>query len=654
MAVGVPCFMLAAAGLPLSLHAGQPPAGQGGKPTGSSSAAPKGQAPAPAPQSRPSGLPSARASEPTLSILLGQSQVVKPPFQASRVSVTDPAVADVQVLTPEQLLIMGKKPGTTDLVVWSQQEQVWRTRLDVGIDVERLKGELAATFPDAQLTVSQLRNMLVVGGLLRRAEDAVQLKEFMDKSQVPYLNRTSLAGIQQVQIRVRVAEVSRNALRTLGFNAAVSTGAFNAGIGIGPSIGGAIQPVTVTPGNVAASISPAVTVFGGLWHADLQAFVQALAENQYLRVLAEPTLNCASGEQATFLAGGEFPIPVVQGSVGAGAAAGGTSISIEYKPFGVNLRFRPVVLGDNTIRLNVAPEVSDLSDVGAVIIQGFRIPSIQTRRAETTLELKSGQTFALGGLINQRIDARNSRVPGLGDLPILGSLFRSVRYNSGETELLIMVTANLVSPDNIDGRTAVPGDLHNPPNDWELFATGKLEGAASPKLSPADAKWLRDQGLDQLRGPGAWATYEAPLARSTAMSRPGAGGQPPSPRLVETRPLEMVPVAPSKPTPPAGKPTTPPPAPRKDKPPAKPAAEAVPSSGPSTIPDRPTLSAQGSFGAPRSGAFSAAANAVGQRVSLPPGRRARTYIQAAPKTPAAQAGAEDTRKPSDDTFKPGS
>ena len=154
-------------------------------------------------------------------------------------------------------------------------------------------------------------------------------------------------------------------------------------------------------------------------------------------------------------------LPVAKGG---GGSNGNTSITIEYKEFGVRLKFKPTVLGDNTIRLQVAPEVSELSDTGAVTIQGFRVPAILTRRAETTLELKSGQTFSLAGLISQRADARNAKTPLLGDLPVLGTLFRSVRYQSGETELVVMVTADLVEPLNNAGKTALPGSLSTPPS----------------------------------------------------------------------------------------------------------------------------------------------------------------------------------------------
>jgi pilus assembly protein CpaC len=245
--------------------------------------------------------------------------------------------------------------------------------------------------------------------------------------------------------------------------------------------------------------------------ADFAAFVQALAENQYVRLLAEPTLVALSGEEATFLAGGEYPIPVVQGGGGVADAA----ISIEYREFGVRLRFRPYVLGDNSIRLIVAPEVSELSQLGAVEIQGFRIPALRIRRSESTLELHSGQSFIMAGLLNNNVDARNSRIPLLGDLPIIGTLFRSVRYERKETELVVLVTVSLVEPMDRVRPGLMPGDQHEEPTDWELYIDGRLEGTVSP-LAPADAQWIRDHGLNRLQGPGAWTTHEQPKAVSNA------------------------------------------------------------------------------------------------------------------------------------------
>jgi pilus assembly protein CpaC len=453
----------------------------------------------------------AQDSTEPLKVYIGESRVIRPPWPVARVSVTDPDVANVEVLTPEQILVLGKKAGTTDLMAWSADEKVWRTRIDVGIDLARLSADIKSLFPDSEVSVSVAQNIVVLGGLLRRVEEAQHIRAFMEQTGLPYIDRTSIAGVQQVLIRVRVAEVSRKAIRTLGVNAFYNGEDAFLGLTPGPVSGGAL-----TSGGVP---NPNISIFGSVPDWDLTYFIQALSENQYLRVLAEPNLKCLSGEEANFLAGGEFPIPIVQNAAGTGTTSN-ASITIEYKEFGVRLRFRPQVLGDNTIRLQVAPEVSELSDVGAVTIQGFQVPSLLTRRAETTLELKSGQTFAMAGLLSQTANSRNSRIPGFGDLPILGSLFRSVRYSSGETELVVMVTADLVEPLNVDEATAVPGGIHKDPNDWELYAMGKLVGAQRPIVSPSDSQWMNEMGLGRLRGPGAWTRYDQAPALSRATARP--------------------------------------------------------------------------------------------------------------------------------------
>jgi hypothetical protein len=251
-------------------------------------------------------------------------------------------------------------------------------------------------------------------------------------------------------------------------------------------------------------------MFAAFPNADIQVFIQALAENEYLRLLAEPNLVALSGEEATFLAGGEFPVPIVQGG-----SSDGTAITIEYKPFGVALAFRPIVLGDNTIRMTVGAEVSQLSEIGSVQIEGFDIPAVVTRNAQTTVELKSGQSFAMAGLLLNNVNSRTSRIPGLGDLPILGPLFRSVRYFNQETELVILVTATLVEPLSETGFPSLPGADHVIPNDWELYADGRIAGRSAPGLSEDSARWLHELGLSELKGPGAWMTHDQTIASSS-------------------------------------------------------------------------------------------------------------------------------------------
>ncbi len=444
-----------------------------------------------------------------LDVYVGTSTVVQAPWQVTRVSITQPGIADVQVLTPKQVLVTGNALGSTDLIMWGEQEdQVWHARITVQIDLSFIKVELAKLFPNSELDVTQSQDMVVISGKHRRVEDVTHLRSVMESYGIKYVDTTSVAGVQQVMIHVRVAEAARNAVRELGVNM-IYTGP-NAQFASLPKPDGGSALVSVL--DQVRQFSANTTILGAINGIDLQFFMNALAENQYARILAEPNLTAMSGEEATFLAGGEFPIPVVQGG---GGTDNNASITIEYKEFGVHLRFKPVVLGDNSIRMLVAPEVSELSDVGSVEIQGFRIPSILTRRAETTLELKSGQSFVIAGLLNDELNARNSRIPLLGDLPILGTLFRSVRYQKRETELLVLVTAALVEPLNEVRPGMVPGETHVTPSDWELYIEGRIEGKTSP-LSPVDAQWLKDKGLNRLSGPGAWTTHETPPAISQA------------------------------------------------------------------------------------------------------------------------------------------
>jgi pilus assembly protein CpaC len=464
------------------------------------------------------------ALPPVTSLYAGQSMIVKSPWSVSRVSVTDPKIADVQMLTPNELLLQGKGVGSTDLILWSADNRTAQSRVDVQADLRQLTDELANLLPGSKLTLSQAHGTVVVSGVLARAEHAQYLESFMNSTGLQYVNMTSVAGVQQVQLKVRVAEVSRTALKMLGINAFMTGTDMFGGVTVGSADGAPINPISigVAEGTGAAQshlpflfthdtvVSSSVTLFTGFPEIGLELFLQALEENRYLRILAEPTLVALSGNEASFLAGGEYPIPIVQGStVGAG-----TSITVEYKEFGVMLKFRPVVLGDNTIRLEVAPEVSQLSDVGAVTIQGFQIPSLLTRKAQTTLELHSGQTFALAGLISRYDNATSSRVPFMGNLPVLGALFRSVRYRQDETELLVLVTAALVEPMSPASEPPVPGFSYVPPNDWELYAMGMTEGEGTAKISVSQAEWLRRNGLDDLKGPGAWVDYNSRPAAS--------------------------------------------------------------------------------------------------------------------------------------------
>ena len=450
-----------------------------------------------------------------ITFLVGESTILRPSWPTVRVAVTDPAIANVQVLTPDQVLLQGLKVGTTDLIIWSEDEkQVQQWKLQVRLDTASFKAKLDELFADTTLEVNQSGESLIITGLLRSTEQATQLHDLLEKSKTSYVDMTSVAGVQQVLLQVRVAEVSRVALRAMGISyfhtdddwfagmrGASSGGPANSSIDIGVPAGTPAGDVTPFEFNQTVSAGPAVTLFAGFPNAEFEFFLQALAENQAMRILANPTLVALSGEQANFLAGGEFPIPVVQ------ASGGSNAVTIQYKEYGVRVGFRPVVLGDGAIRLTASPEVSDLSTAGAVTVQGFSVPALVTRKAETTIELKSGQTFAMAGLLQHKDEAVTSRIPGLGDLPVLGPLFRSVRYQKNETELVVLVTASLVEPMSVAGVPPVPGFTHAEPSDWEFYIDGRIEGKEPARIDPGNAEVLRQMGLSELAGPGAWESY---------------------------------------------------------------------------------------------------------------------------------------------------
>ncbi|MHC4758892.1 MAG: type II and III secretion system protein family protein [Planctomycetota bacterium] len=450
-----------------------------------------------------------------ISVVAGESTIVRTPWPAVRVAVTDPKVANVQVLTPTQVLLQGLKVGTTDFIIWSEdEEKIFQWRVRVTLDPQYYEEKLAELFPDCMLAVSQTKEALVIKGYLRGNDQVIQLNKFFTETGEKFVNMTSVAGVQQVQLQIRVAEVSKTAFRTMGVGIisaqdrmiGISRPAGRTGSTLVPGLGIGEDTLDLGIGGDTIAPSNLWSVFLGFPNSDLAFFIDALEENTYLKLLANPTLVALSGEEASFLAGGEFPIPVVQGTSGGSV---GTAITVEYKEFGVRLSFRPLVMGDGTIRLFVAPEVSDITLVGGLQIENFIVPALITRRASTTLELKSGQTFAMAGLIKTNVSAIKSAIPGISELPILGPLFRSVQYERGESELVILVTASLVEPLSFVDMPPLPGFMHVEPNDWEFYIQGQIEGKRAISITENESEWLEELGLHELDGPGAWDSYDS-------------------------------------------------------------------------------------------------------------------------------------------------
>ena len=428
---------------------------------------------------------------------------------------TDPN--NFAVATTKSLLGVGSADPSTSNVKGTATNAPPIYSSPLAKQAKQLESKLCRIF-SVVLQIEEIDGTLALYGTMPDLATATLIRNFMTGTGIKWVDLSRIAGVQQVQLRVRIAEASRFALRELAFGAVAGGNSFFGGyqapggsspfqqVSIAPGAGAA-QTATISGAATEASsvsspnfgfnsfpVSSAVTLFGGVPGSDLEFYIQALSENRYVRLLAEPNLVAISGERATFLVGGAFPIPVVQNS-GASSA-----VTIEYKEFGVRLNFRPEVLGQGRIRLEVAPEVSELSEIGSLRQNGFTIPSVITRRSSTTVELGSGQSFAMAGLLRTKEQGRVSKVPILGDIPVLGVLFRSVRYEEDQTELVVMVTAELVEP--LDNGTVrpLPGELHETPNDWELFMEGSLAGATKAGKPLARLKVL---GLEGLRGPGA-------------------------------------------------------------------------------------------------------------------------------------------------------
>lgn len=390
------------------------------------------------------------------------------------VFVADPDVADVQAQSPTILYLYGRRAGTTTLyAVDDRQEVVLRREIQVRHNLSRLRQVLAETFPDHPLQLQSVEGGLIVAGRVPTATAAQEAREiagrFLGEGET-LVNRLQVASPTQVSLHVRVAEVSREVIKLFGINweTLFSPGDFVFGLATGRGFldpaSGAVNRL-VDPGGTASSL------FGRFssGNTNINTLIDALEREGLVTVLAQPNLTALSGETASFLAGGEFPVPV---------GADNNQIQIEFKQFGISLAFTPTVLSPERISLRVKPEVSDISEKGSIQLRDLVIPAISTRRADTTVEIGSGQSFAIGGLVSNTTRSSLEKFPGLGDLPILGTLFRSTRFQRDETELVIIVTPYLVRPVTASA-LKTPVDQLRPATDLERILEGRLARANS-------------------------------------------------------------------------------------------------------------------------------------------------------------------------------
>lgn len=421
----------------------------------------------------------------TLSIPLNKSQVVSADRPIAKALVGNDEVADVLPITDRSLYVLGKKMGTTSLTLYDASGRVIAVMdVAVGPDVEALTTHLRQMVPGQPIEATISNESIVLTGLVDDAgsiDRAMQIARTFAGDKV--VNLISLGASQQVMLEVRFAEVSRNS----GFDVGLSAfGQSNNGTFDGVTGQGA-QLIPGPNGSGQMNLLSLTDTFGifrkqfSIGNLNIEGILNALETRGLAKTLAQPTLIALSGEKASFLAGGEFPVPVAQSGTGAGNGA--QAITVEFKPFGVSLAFTPTVLGDKTINLLVEPEVSSIDPNASLTVGNITIPGLRTRRASTTLELRDGESFAIAGLLQKDFRTTVSQLPLLGSIPIIGALFRSSNFQKGETELLIVVTPHLVAPIR-PSQVRLPTDAIRDPSAAETIFMGR-SGTARPLAPPS-------------------------------------------------------------------------------------------------------------------------------------------------------------------------
>jgi len=453
----------------------------------------------------------------TLELKLGGSDLIKTAQPFRRVSIADPTIADVVVLSPREIYVYGKKVGYTSMILWDEEKG--KTLLDVivALDLTGLKHKLNQLYPDQQIEVYGSETGVVLSGTVSGPEVVEQVlrlaqnflpkvsegkkgQEGTGRSGMGITNLLKVGGIQQVMLEVKFAEVVRTSNKD--WQAALGLGKLGNDFTGAAGVGQVLQPLDIIAANGILPGGYPATIVGGTTNGlaqnvgslllnfaenpanifinvdNLTAALTFLETEGLARTLAEPRLVTRSGQEASFLAGGEFPIPQVDSD-------GDTDV--EYKEFGVGLRFTPIVMSDGKISLRVAPSVSNIVESTVLIPTGvvgtqsrvFSVPSLATRKLETVVDLYDGQTIALAGLLQDTMRESVKKIPGLGDLPILGPLFRSTNYQQEKTDLLVSVTPHLVKPVK-EGTLSHPGEFIQPPNRFEFYLEGRLEGRRDP------------------------------------------------------------------------------------------------------------------------------------------------------------------------------
>ena len=480
-----------------------------------------------------------------LEVPINKSQVVSSDRPIAKALVGNSDIADVLPISQRSVYVLGKRFGTTSLTLYDSANRVLAVMdIAVGPDVEGLRRQMSQLIPGQTIDARISNESIILSGLVSdpgAADRAAQIAKAFAGDKV--INLISMGGSQQVMLEVRFAEVNRQLGEKLGVSGfgVSSNGSFRGAVGEGATLSGGTQSgistTTDALGNIITStitgvppqlqlgaIADAFGIFTksfSIGNVDIDATLDMLERRGLSKTLAEPTLVALSGEKASFLAGGEFPVPVLQGNASGGAGGGATGITVEFKPFGVSLGFTPTVLADKVINLVVEPEVSSIDPSASVTVNGLVVPGLQTRRASTTVELRDGESFAIAGLLRSDFQTTVRQMPLLGSLPIIGALFRSSAFQKGQTELLIVVTPRLVSPLRPE-QVRLPTDRIDDPKAVDVLLQG--EGYRPRELAPLPAAVPAPGKTSQAPAAGAPATAaleggsELPAVARTASS----------------------------------------------------------------------------------------------------------------------------------------
>ena len=437
----------------------------------------------------------ANAADAPIVIGLGKSKLVELPSAYSDVMIADPKTADILPLNNHSVYVVGKAMGSTALTVYGAGKRViYSADIVVSADLEGLKARLHEVLPrETNISISTANQSILLSGTVSSPSSLQQVMTLADTyNPGKVVNMMSVQGTQQVMLSVRFVEMQRTTAKDLNLNFQANVpGAGNPSVQVqtGDTIFSAVHDVTKSFGFSSLS--------WGVGGGDLTFLFDALEQKGVVKTLAEPNLVAMSGDTANFLAGGEFPIPISQSS-NTGGNGSLPTITVEFKQFGISLAFTPTILQDGLINMVVNPEVSSIDPTVSVQLGTIVVPGIKVRRAHTTVELRDGESFTVAGLLSDSYKSDIRQYPFLGDLPVIGALFRSTDYQQDQTELVIVVTPHLVTPKR--GPVATPIDTFVPPSDFELFLFGNLRGKAE-NLKPEDrALMSSDPGKGGLDG----------------------------------------------------------------------------------------------------------------------------------------------------------